>query len=95
MRESFPAESWNVYAFHWSDGDNYTDDNEPAMRLLGHILPGANLFCYGQVDGSYGNGSFRQLLQEEVGDETKLVTASIRGREDIYTALRAFLGTGR
>lgn len=95
MRDAFPAEQYNVYGFHFTDGDNYTDDNDIALQRLADILPGANLFCYGQVDGSYGNGAFLALLEERLPDEEKLIAASIRDREGIYGALKTFLGTGR
>ncbi|MFB3819135.1 MAG: DUF444 family protein [Candidatus Methylomirabilales bacterium] len=95
MRESFPAAEYNVYAFHFTDGDNYGDDNEAALERLAAIVPGANLFCYGQVDGSYGNGPFLKLLEERLPDEEKVIATSIRDREGIYGALKTFLGTGR
>ena len=48
------AESWNVYAFHFSDGDNWSDDIERACEIVQQMLPKLNLFGYGQVR-SYTN----------------------------------------
>jgi uncharacterized sporulation protein YeaH/YhbH (DUF444 family) len=55
----------------------------------------ANVFCYGQVEGGYGTGSFLKLLREGIGDKEKVLTATLQSRDNIYDALKAFLGTGR
>jgi sporulation protein YhbH len=95
MRESFPSQDYNLYPFHFTDGDNFGDDDEQALKLLSEIVPQANVFCYGQVEGSYGSGGFLKQIQEKVKEEEKVRTATLRGRESIYDALKAFLGTGR
>jgi len=44
----YPVDEWNVYAFHFSDGDNWGDDNLKALKLLkNELLPKLNLFGYG------------------------------------------------
>ncbi|MGE5254480.1 MAG: DUF444 family protein [Planctomycetaceae bacterium] len=95
MRESFPSQDYNLYPFHFTDGDNFSDDDEQALKLLSEIVPQANVFCYGQVEGSYGSGGFLKLVQEKVQGGEKIRTAGLRGRESIYEALKTFLGTGR
>ncbi len=95
VRESFPPAEYNIYPFHFTDGDNFSDDDERALQLLAGIVPVANVFCYGQVDGGYGSGSFLKLLREKIKDEEKVLTATIQNRDSIYDALKAFLGTGR
>jgi sporulation protein YhbH len=95
VRESFPPADYNIYPFHFTDGDNFSDDDERALQLLVEIVAAANVFCYGQVQGGYGAGSFLKLLQEKVENEEKVLTATIQSRDNIYDALKAFLGTGR
>jgi sporulation protein YhbH len=95
IRESFPSQDYNLYPFHFTDGDNFSDDDEQALKLLSEIVPQANVFCYGQVEGAYGSGGFLRLIQEKVKEEEKIRTATLRDRESIYDALKAFLGTGR
>jgi uncharacterized protein len=95
IRQSFPPDDYNLYPFHFSDGDNFSDDDQRALEVLQQIIPLANIFCYGQVEGAYGSGSFLKLLQEKVPDEEKVLTATIRGQESIYDVLKTFLGTGR
>lgn len=95
IREEFPAEEYNIYPFHFTDGDNFSDDDEKALSLLAEIIPAANVFCYGQVEGYYGSGHFLKLLQEKVEDKKKVLSAQIKDRESIYDVLKIFLGTGR
>jgi sporulation protein YhbH len=95
MRDSFPAEDYNIYPFHFTDGDNFSDDDTRAVDALSDIVSGANLFCYGQVDGLYGSGPFLKVLQERLQAEEKVITATIRDRDGIYDTLKTFLGTGR
>ena len=95
VRESFPPAEYNIYPFHFTDGDNFSDDDERALQLLAEIVAVANVFCYGQVEGGYGSGSFLKLLQEKIENEEKVLTATLQSRDNIYDALKAFLGTGR
>jgi uncharacterized sporulation protein YeaH/YhbH (DUF444 family) len=95
IREEFPPEEFNIYPFHFSDGDNFGNDNDQAMELLSQIVAGVNLFCYGQVEGLYGTGPYLKLLQDNTGEEEKILSAAIQNREDIYDALKIFLGTGK
>jgi uncharacterized protein len=55
-----PVEDWNLYFFHFSDGDNLgSGDNERCFELLrNRLLPAANLFGYGQVESRAGSGAF-------------------------------------
>jgi len=94
IRESFPPEDCNLYPFHFTDGDNFGDDDDRALQLLSEIIPKANLFCYAQVETPYGSGSFLKLIEQRVPGEEKVRTATLKGRETIYDALKAFLGTG-
>ncbi len=96
-QEYSPAD-WNIYLFHFSDGDNWSGgDTELCIQLLeDRLLPASNLFCYGQVKSAYGSGQFKVDLDEHFGSENDvLVTADIPDREGIVDAIRAFLGKGR
>jgi len=60
IENEFPTPEWNIYPFHFSDGDNWSvDDTLLCVQLLkDKILPAANVFCYGQVESPYGSGQF-------------------------------------
>jgi hypothetical protein len=62
IQERYRAEDWNIYPFHYSDGDNWSArDTERCVALLrDELLPRVNQFCYGQVKSAYGSGSSRR-----------------------------------
>ncbi len=92
----YPPDQWNVYAFHFSDGDNWGDDVPHCMELLADkLLPRINLFGYGQVESPYGSGEFFEHIQELKGDRDNLVLSRIPDREAILGSIKEFLGTGR
>jgi hypothetical protein len=93
----YPPSSWNVYPFHFSDGDNWSaDDTRVCLELLqGRILPAANLFCYGQVESPYGSGQFIKDLKEALGDREDVALSEIADKEGIYPSIKTFLGTGK
>ncbi|MBI5432827.1 MAG: DUF444 family protein [Planctomycetes bacterium] len=97
IQEKYRTEDWNIYPFHYSDGDNWSArDTERCVALLrDEILPRCNQFCYGQVKSAYGSGQFKKDLDEALGSDERLVTSSVSDRGDIAAAIRLFLGKGR
>ena len=97
IEQNYPAESWNIYLFHFSDGDNWSvDDTLVCVKLLqDKLLPAANIFCYGQVESPYGSGQFIKDLEEHLKDHEKLITSEIADRDAIVDSIKDFLGKGR
>jgi uncharacterized protein len=107
VEESYDPNAWNLYLFHFSDGDNSSEaDNKLCCELLREkLLPACNMFGYCQVTSAYGSGNFIRVLHEAFpgsdeatghGDNnTKLVTSRVDGRDDIYNSLRTFFAAGR
>jgi sporulation protein YhbH len=93
----YGASSWNIYPFHFSDGDNWSaDDTRLCIDLLKTgVLPVANLFCYGQVESPYGSGQFIKDLRESVGTDENVALSEIADKEAIYASIKDFLGKGR
>jgi sporulation protein YhbH len=93
IQKEFNPDSWNLYAFHFSDGENYDgeDDRRCITLLNDSLLPDLNLFCYGQVR-SYQGKQFIDTLKS-IEDE-KLTSAKINDDDDIYSAIKVFLGKG-
>jgi uncharacterized sporulation protein YeaH/YhbH (DUF444 family) len=97
IETSYPPSEWNIYPFHFSDGDNWSvDDTVTCIDLLkNHVLPKVNLFCYGQVESPYGSGQFIKDLDEHFDADDSLVTSEIKGKEAIMDSIRDFLGKGK
>lgn len=92
-----PAE-WNIYPFHFSDGDNWSaDDTKLCLELLDtHILPVSNVFCYGQVESRYGSGQFyKDLTGKYGGDSEDVILSKIKNKDGILDSIKEFLGKGK
>ena len=95
--QRYRPEEWNIYPFHYSDGDNWSArDTELCVSMLrDEILPRANQFCYGQVKSAHGSGQFKKDLDNAFPDDESVVTAAVNHREEIADSIRTFLGKGR
>jgi uncharacterized protein len=92
----FPSDSWNIYIFHFSDGENGdARDTSLCMEMLRKdMIPKLNLFCFGQVRSSYGGGRFKTDIEDAFPGEDKIITSEIRDKDEIYDAIKRFLGKG-
>jgi len=97
LEADYPATEWNIYPFHFSDGDNWGGgDTDICLQLLTDSLLGlSNQFCYGQVTSTYGSGQFKRDLDGRFEGEERLVTSQIDSKDDIPDSIRDFLGKGR
>ncbi len=95
--EEFNPSEWNIYLFHFSDGDNWGEiDTEECVRILEkYLLIKANLFCYGQVESPYGSGQFIRDLDNHFEDNEKIVLSEIPDKDAIYKSIKEFLGKGK
>jgi len=95
--DEYAPDQWNIYPFHFSDGDNWSvDDTVTCVELMKHrILPACNLFCYGQVESPYGSGQFIKDLREHFEEDERVVTSEIKGKDAIMDSIKDFLGKGK
>ena len=95
--QSFPADEWNIYPFHFSDGDNWSmDDTLTCIDIMKTcLLPRVNMFAYGQVESPYGSGQFIKDLREQLGKDDRVVTSEIRDKDAIIGSIKDFLGKGK
>lgn len=97
IQERYPPQDWNLYLFHFTDGENYSrQDTEKCLDILNEkLLPWANLFGYGQVE-SYGtSGDFYESLQGRFPDDDRVALTRIPDRDAIVGSIKSFLGRGR
>ena len=97
IRTNYNPAEWNIYLFQFSDGDNWEDDNSRCARLLAQdLLPDVNMFCYGEVQGPRGQSMYTRTLKHlDWDDPERLTLATIGEKDEIYEAIKAFLGKGR
>ncbi len=97
IEADYPPHEWNIYPFHFSDGDNWSgEDTRLCIKLLkDFFIPKCNVFCYGQVDSRYGSGQFLKDLNKEFGAEEQIILSQIEGKDKILDSIRQFLGKGK
>lgn len=97
IEQDYPASDWNIYPFHFSDGDNATSkDNEKCVQIIRDgLLPVSNQFSYAQVDSPYGSGRFMKVMDEHFKGEEGVVTSRVANRDGIMDSIKALLGKGR
>jgi uncharacterized protein len=98
INQRFNPRDWNVYPFHFSDGDNYYSDNEEAVRLADQLIQTCNLFGYGEI-GEEGASSYRRssgallsIFSDRLKNKERFVGVRIDDKEDVYPALKQFFG---
>ncbi len=99
IQKDYSPEEWNIYLFYYSDGENFTDDNDKAMALLGNtLLPTINMFCYGECNS--GKELFKNILEKKFNlnnnkgsdmPRKRIRTTSLLEDDDILECLRTFL----
>ena len=97
IKERFPASEWNLYLFHFTDGENYSrQDTQKCLEMLeSDLLPSLNLFGYGQVE-SYGtSGDFFEALESKLADDERVALTRIPDRDAIVDSIKVLLGKGR
>lgn len=98
IAERFPPREWNIYPFHFSDGDNYYSDNDEAVRLADELIETCNLFGYGEI-GEEGASSYRRssgallsIFKDRLKNQDHFIGVRIDEKEDVYPALKEFFG---
>jgi hypothetical protein len=98
IHQRYPPSDWNIYPFHFSDGDNYYSDNEEAVRLAEELIATCNLFGYGEI-GEEGSANYRRssgallsIFGDRIKKKDRFVGVRIDDKEDVYPALKHFFG---
>ncbi len=90
QRKRYPVADWNIFVAHCSDGDNWDDDNERLVGLLGETAAVANLVGYCQIDRStrYHWSGDHLLAVLAKADVPGVVCCSVSSDTGIWGALK-------
>jgi sporulation protein YhbH len=95
--EKYPPELYNLYPFHFSDGDNLSSDNQRSVDLVNRLLELSSMFGYGEIDATAGGPSYYRsstlyaLFKREV-THPRFVSVVIKDKNEVYQALKTFFG---
>ncbi len=91
IEERYNPALWNIYAFHCSDGDNFSNDNADAVRCARDLADVSQLFGYGEIKPVHSL-SWSSMLEiyKEIKNEN-FVTVTIRSKDELWPAFQKFL----
>ena len=91
IEERYNPALWNIYAFHCSDGDNFSSDNADAVRCARELANVSQLFGYGEIKPIHSL-SWSSMLEiyKEIENEN-FVTVTIRSKDELWPAFQKFL----
>jgi hypothetical protein len=89
IAKRYPPADYNIYPFHFTDGDNLPSDNETCLEAVQALLSQVNLLGYGEIVNPYYRTSTLMNVLKRIKDE-RLVTVSVKDKSEVYQALRQF-----
>lgn len=91
VRERFDPVRWNIYPFHFSDGDNWGEaDNRRCLELVQQFLEICNLFGYGEIQESRATQLSTLMATFSAIKSDVFVGVTISDKRDVYPALKRF-----
>ncbi|HYF93082.1 MAG TPA: sporulation protein YhbH [Symbiobacteriaceae bacterium] len=97
INEKYPPTLYNLYPFHFSDGDNLSSDNPKSVELVNKLLEVCAMFGYGEIDATaggpayYRSSTLHALFQREV-HHPRFTQCIIKDKSEVFKALRTFFG---
>jgi len=89
IEKQYSPQDYNIYAFHFSDGDNLASDNESCVKLINELLKVSNMVGYGEIEGPYYYTSTLKSAYKRVTHD-RFTCVSIRDKSGVYPALKKF-----
>jgi len=93
IKHNYPESKWNIYCFHASDGDSWSDEDD-CVKLVEQILKlGATLFAYTEIDmdGYQDESTLLTKLNLFMANHDGILTSKIQEMSDIMETLKIFL----
>lgn len=102
LQQHHPRKNWNIYLFHFSDGDNWPSDNDKCQELIRALLDYCTMVGYGEIRYGDYQSFYSWMGQNETPpsslqsvynaiDHPRLLSVTIQRKEELYQALQAFL----
>ncbi|MFC4558422.1 sporulation protein YhbH [Virgibacillus kekensis] len=86
--EKYNPTRYNIYPFHFSDGENVTSDNPRCVKLVNEIMDVSNMFGYAEVN-MYNRQSTLMRAYSSI-ENPKFRHHILKGKQDVYHALKGF-----
>ncbi|MCZ0756899.1 sporulation protein YhbH [Anoxybacillus sp. J5B_2022] len=88
IETQYSPSRYNIYPFHFSDGDNLTSDNARCVKLVNELMKVSNMFGYGEVN-QYNRHSTLMSAYKNIKDE-KFRYYILKQKSDVFHAMKTF-----
>lgn len=88
VKEKYHPSRYNIYPFHFSDGENMSSDNAKCIQLVNELMSVSNMFGYGEVN-AYNRFSTLMNTYKTI-DHRKFRPYVLKEKKDVYHALKSF-----
>ena len=90
IREKYPPEMWNIYPIYASDGDNWSEDNERAMKSVRELCDISNMFGYAELLPSTYSTTMYYRFNKEINHKN-FASVIVKEKKDLWGALKIML----
>ncbi len=88
IHAKYPVSQYNIYPFHFSDGDNLSSDNGKCVKLIEELLAYSNMFCYGEVNQYSRNSSLMSVYKNIKHEQFHYFI--LKNKSDVFHAMKRF-----
>ncbi|WP_260509317.1 sporulation protein YhbH [Priestia aryabhattai] len=88
INQKYDPSRYNIYPFHFSDGDNLTSDNARCVKLVNELMKVSNMFGYGEVN-QYNRHSTLMSAYKNIQDES-FRHFILKQKSDVFHAMKSF-----
>lgn len=96
IKTQYDVSQWNVFTFHFSDGDTFMDEDK-CVSLQKELIEICNMVGYGEISlttvpyGMYGSSSSKLSSKYRTGIKSpNFVMGHIRTKSDVWRVLKKF-----
>ncbi|TGB05389.1 sporulation protein YhbH [Halobacillus salinus] len=88
IENKYSPDRYNIYPFHFSDGDNLTSDNKRCLGLIDQLMEVSQMFGYGEVNQYNRSSSLMQAYKSI--EHPKFRHYILRRKADVFHAMKEF-----
>ncbi len=98
VEKRYHPSSWNIYAFHCSDGDNWSEDEEKAFSSSQKLKSISQLYAFCEVDPNGESSQWRQNANSRMWDlyqplvDKSFKTLKMINGKDIWPSFKKLFG---
>ncbi len=90
IEQRYNPDIWNIYAFHASDGDNWGEDDDKAVKMATELSDICNMFGYIEVMSSSYSSTIKKKYIERV-HKKNFAIGTIGKQEEVWPTFKNIL----